>query len=67
MVMSLERTFHSNRYTNGEDITAVSYYEGRELKYEWFDGEEKAIYDQLKSIIPYADRVSISSRSRDGK
>ena len=55
--------FHSNRYTNGEDlITAVSYLEGRELKYEWFDGEEKAIYDQLKSIIPYADRVSISSR-----
>ena len=57
---------HSNRFTNGEDITAVSYLEGRELKYEWFDGEEKAIHDQLKSIIPYADRVSISSRSRDG-
>ena len=57
---------HSNRYTNNDEITAVSYYDGRELKYEWFNGEEKAIYDQLKLIIPYADRVSISSRSRDG-
>jgi dipeptidyl aminopeptidase/acylaminoacyl peptidase len=37
------------------------------LSYEWFDSEEKAIYDQLGSIIPYADRITISSRSRDGK
>ena len=58
---------HSNRYTNGDDTTAVAYFDGRELSYEWFDGEEKAIHDQLKSIIPHADRVTISSRSRDGK
>ena len=62
----MELVFHSNRFTNGEDITAVSYFDGRELSYEWFNGEEKAIYDQLKSIIPYADRIGISSRSRDG-
>ena len=62
----LSTRFHSNRFTNSGDITAVSYYDGRELSYEWFNGEEKAIYDQLKSIIPYADRIGISSRSRDG-
>ena len=62
----LRTVFHSNRFTNSGDITAVSYFDGRELSYQWFNGEEKAIYDQLKSIIPYADRIGISSRSRDG-
>jgi dipeptidyl aminopeptidase/acylaminoacyl peptidase len=57
---------HTNRYTNPDEITAVSYRVGRETKYEWFDGEEKAIYDQLKGLVPYADRMRISSRSRDG-
>ena len=57
---------HSNRYLNPSLITAVSYYDGRDRKYEWFDGEEAAIHNQLGSIIPYADRFSISSRSRDG-
>jgi dipeptidyl aminopeptidase/acylaminoacyl peptidase len=57
---------HSNRYTNPDDIAAVGYYDGRETKYEWFDGEEKAIYDQLMGLVPYADRLRISSRSRDG-
>ena len=57
---------HSNIYTNGEDITAVAYYDGRDIGYEWFDGEEKAIHDQLKAIIPNADRLRIPSRSRDG-
>ncbi len=57
---------HSNIYTNGEEITAVAYFDGRELSYEWFNGEEKAIHEQLKSIIPNADRIRIPSRSRDG-
>jgi len=57
---------HTNRYTNPDEITAVSYRVGRETKHEWFDGEEKAIYDQLKGLVPYADRMSVSSRSRDG-
>jgi len=57
---------HTNRYTNPDEITAVSYRVGRETKHEWFDGEEKAIYDQLKGLVPYADRMRINSRSRDG-
>jgi dipeptidyl aminopeptidase/acylaminoacyl peptidase len=56
---------HTNAYTNPDDIAAVGYYDGRDVKYEWFDGEEKAIYEQLKGLIPNADRMSISSRSRD--
>ena len=57
---------HSNRYLNPSLVTAVSYYDGRDEKYEWFDGEEAAIHEQLKSIIPYADRFAITSRSKDG-
>ncbi len=57
---------HTNAYTNGEDITAVSYRDGRDTKYEWFDGEEKALYEQLKAIIPYADGMFISDRTKDG-
>jgi dipeptidyl aminopeptidase/acylaminoacyl peptidase len=59
--------YHSNRYTNGEEIVAISYTDGRDTKYEWFNGEEKALYDQLKTLIPYADKMRIPSRSRDGK
>ena len=57
---------HSNRYTNGEEITAVSYNDGRQTKYEWFNGEEKALYEQLMSLVPYSDDLRINSRSRDG-
>ncbi len=57
---------HSNRYLNPSSVTAVSYYDGRDEKYEWFDGEEAAIHEQLKAIIPYADRFAITSRSKDG-
>ena len=56
---------HTNIYTNYGQVAAVSYFDGRDPKYEWFDGEEKAIYEQLMGLIPHADRMSISSRSRD--
>jgi len=57
---------HSNIYANPTLITAIGYAKGRDYEYEWFDGEEKAIYEQLKSLVPHADRVRITSRSRDG-
>ena len=57
---------HSNRYTEPDLITAVAFYEGRNRKFEWFDGQEKAIYEQLESLIPFADRFRIVDRSRDG-
>lgn len=58
--------YHSNQYTNGEEVSAISYTDGREIKYEWFNGEEKALYDQLMDLIPYSDSMRINSRSRDG-
>ena len=57
---------HTNRFTNEDTITAIRYFVGREEKFQWFDGEEQAIYEQLKSLIPNSDRLSIRSRSRDG-
>jgi dipeptidyl aminopeptidase/acylaminoacyl peptidase len=57
---------HTNSYTNYDQVAAVSYFDGRDRKYEWFDGEEKAIYEQLMGLIPHADRMRIGSRSRDG-
>ena len=57
---------HTNRFTNEDTITAIRYFVGREEKFQWFDGEEQAIYEQLKSLVPNSDRLSIRSRSRDG-
>ena len=57
---------HSNSYTEPDLITGVAFYDGRQRKFEWFDGQEKAIYEQLESLIPFADRFRIVDRSRDG-
>lgn len=57
---------HSNPYTNPGEIVSVSYYDGRNIKREFFDGGEQAIYEQLIGLIPHADRLRISSRSEDG-
>ena len=57
---------HSNRYTNDREVVSVSYYSGRDYKREFFDANEQAIYEQLLSLIPNADRLAINSRSKDG-
>ena len=57
---------HSNEYQYPDLITGVVYRDGRDQKYEWFDGEEKALHEQLMALIPNSDRMEISSRSRDG-
>ncbi|MDC3105722.1 prolyl oligopeptidase family serine peptidase [Gammaproteobacteria bacterium] len=58
---------HSNRYTQPDLITGVAFFDGRKRKFEWFDGQERAIYEQLETLIPFADRFRIVDRSRDGK
>ncbi len=55
---------HTNRFTNENEVTAVAYRDGRDIKYEWFDAAEQALYEQIKSLIPYADRISVQ-RTRD--
>ena len=58
--------FHTNYRKHPDLITGVRYYQGNEEKIEWFDGEEKALYDQLKALIPHAGRFFINTRSVDG-
>lgn len=60
----------SNKWGKSEDgdlpiVAAI--YPGAKFERHWFDMKEKALYDQLESKIPYADQVSIGSRSADGK
>jgi dipeptidyl aminopeptidase/acylaminoacyl peptidase len=57
---------HSNKWERAEEVTAVRYYKDGKLEYEYFDGQEEAVYKQLESLIPHAFLLSISSRSRDG-
>ena len=59
--------YHTNYLQFPDLITGVFYYEGRERKIEWFDENERAMYEQLYKIIPDADTVRVSSRSRDGE
>ena len=59
--------YHTNTQKYPNVITGVRYYQGNEEQIEWFDGEEKAVYEQIKSLIPYVGRFFIQSRSEDGK
>ena len=57
--------WHSNNWSNPDSITAIMYYKD-EFGFAFFDGEEEALYNQLKSVIPNSGYVRIASRSRDG-
>ena len=57
--------FHSNEWTNADEIAAVAYYKDR-YHFEYFDEVEEATYKQLQEIIPNAFYITIPSRSRDG-
>ena len=57
---------HSNSWKHPQLITGLVYEEDT-VKYEFFDKEEKAIYDQLKATVPNPGVISITSRSTDGK
>ncbi|WP_298633887.1 prolyl oligopeptidase family serine peptidase [uncultured Umboniibacter sp.] len=56
---------HSNNWSNPDSISAIAYYKD-EFGFAFFDGEEEALYNQLKSVIPNSGYVRIESRSRDG-
>ena len=56
---------HSNRLANPDEIAGVSWCKDK-CHREFFDGQEAALYRQLESLIPNADQVRISGRSRDG-
>jgi len=59
---------HSNRFKYADRFSAI-YYKGGIDKRVYLDGEEQAIYRQLKGLIPAAneaDDLYIVSRSREG-
>lgn len=56
---------HSNRLSNSDDIAGITWCKDK-CHREFFDGQEAALYRQLESLIPNADQVRISGRSRDG-
>jgi len=55
----------SNFWQIGSKPVGVRYY-GAKMETDWFDGQEKALYESLEAAIPNAHALSISSRSRDG-
>jgi dipeptidyl aminopeptidase/acylaminoacyl peptidase len=58
--------YHSNDWTYPDLITSVTYTTDKRHA-EWFDDVERATFEQIEKIIPFAHNVDIISRSRDGK
>lgn len=50
----------------GNDSITGAIYPGEKYETQWFDMEEKRLYDRMMASIPNAHQLSISSRSRDG-
>jgi len=57
--------FHSNYWSNPDEIVGVGYVTDKP-HFEYFDEVEGATYRQLEGLIPNAWYVSIPSRSKDG-
>ena len=56
---------HSNRLANPDEIAGISWCKDK-CHREFFNGQEAALYRQLEALIPNANQVRISGRSRDG-
>ena len=56
---------HSNRLANPDEIAGISWCKDK-CHREFFNGQEAALYQQLEALIPNADQVRVSGRSRDG-
>ncbi len=56
---------HSNQLANPDEIAGISWCKDK-CHREFFNGQEAALYQQLEALIPNADQIRISGRSRDG-
>ena len=56
---------HSNRLANPDEVVGISWCKDK-CHREFFNGQEAALYQQLEGLIPNADQIRISGRSRDG-
>ena len=57
--------YHSNRWTHPNEVVGVRWCKDK-IHVEWFDEAEMALHRQLESLIPHANYVTVSSRSRAG-
>jgi len=51
----------------GDNTLSAAVYPGAKMERNWFDPEEKKLYELFEKGIPNAHNVNITSRSRDGK
>lgn len=58
--------FHSNRWSNPDDVTNIVYTTDK-VHRKFMDSDEQAIYEQFETAIPNAYQISLQSRSKDGK
>ncbi len=58
--------YHSNNLGHPDTIVGIRYMTDK-AHYEYFDGNEAQLYQQLEKSVPFAHNISISSRSKDGK
>jgi dipeptidyl aminopeptidase/acylaminoacyl peptidase len=57
---------HSNGWMRPDEIVGVAYRKDK-LHFEYYDEEEGAMYKYLEELVPFANDVRITSRSRDGE
>ena len=56
---------HSNYWKQPDDVVGIRY-DSDGPRREFFDGQEQAVYAQLKDLVPNAYFIRLTSRSRDG-
>ena len=57
--------YHSNRWTNPDEIVGFSTLK-KDREIVFLNGEEEALYGSLKELIPAAHSLSVTSRSEEG-
>lgn len=57
--------FHTNYRSNPDVVTGAVWCKDK-CHREFFDGQEAALFKQLERVIPNADKLRVSGRSRDG-
>lgn len=57
--------YHSNVWTNANEVVGVSYFTDK-LHVEYFDDLEGATYAQLETLLPWAHDIYIVDRTKDG-
>ena len=56
---------HTNTLSNTDDIAGITWCKDK-CHREFFDGNEEALYRQLEALVPNADQIYVTGRSKDG-